>query len=57
MGESHSRASAECRYLLRELDSDGALVASGRMGLITHKDCEQAQAEALGIPADRTSHF
>jgi hypothetical protein len=27
------------------------------VGLITHKDCEHAMAEALGIPAQRTGHF
>jgi hypothetical protein len=27
------------------------------VGLITHKDCERAMAEALGIPAQRTGHF
>lgn len=36
---------------------DGALVASGSVGLITHKDCKRALAEALGIPAHRTGHF
>ena len=41
----------------RELDPDGALVAAGRVGLITHKDCKPAMAEALGIPADRTGYF
>ena len=41
----------------RELDPDGALVAAGRVGLVTHKDCERAMAEALGIPAQRTGHF
>jgi hypothetical protein len=56
-GRDLARAIAECRYLLRELDSDGALVAAGRVGLITHKDCERAMAEALGIPAQRTGHF
>jgi hypothetical protein len=56
-GRDLARAIAECRYLLRELDPDGALVAAGRVGLITHKDCEQAMAEALGIPAQRTGHF
>ena len=47
----------ECRYLLREVDSDGLGRASGRVGLITHKDAERAVAEALGIPAHRTGHF
>jgi hypothetical protein len=32
-------------------------VAAGRVRLITHKDCEPAMAEALGIPTDRTGHF
>ena len=32
-------------------------MAAGRVGLITHKDCKAAMAEALGIPADRTGHF
>jgi hypothetical protein len=32
-----ARTIAECRYLLRELDPDGGLVAAGRVGLITHK--------------------
>lgn len=52
-----ARAIAECRYLLRELDPDGTLVATERVGLITHKDCERAMAEALGIPTHRTGHF
>jgi hypothetical protein len=56
-GRDLARAIAECRYLLRELDPDGRLVASGRVGLITHKDCERAMAEALGIPEHRTGHF
>jgi hypothetical protein len=41
----------------RELDPDGTLVESSRVGLITHKDCERAIAEALGIQAHRTGHF
>jgi hypothetical protein len=49
-GRDLARAIAECRYLLRELDPDGVLAASGRVGLITHKDCKQAMAQALGIP-------
>lgn len=40
-----------------EVDPDGSLVESSRVGLITHKDCERAMAEALGIPTDRTGHF
>ena len=32
-------------------------MAAGRVGLITHKDCKAAMAEALGIPAGRTGHF
>src|SRR5262249_26292603 len=56
-GRDLARAIAECRYLLRELDPGGALVAAGRVGLITHKDCKPAMAEALGIPAHRTGHF
>ncbi len=56
-GRDLARAIAECRYLLRELDPDGALAAAGRVGLITFKDCKVAMAEALGIPAERTGHF
>ena len=52
-----ARAIAECRYLLRELDPDGTLRASERVGLITFKDCKPALAAALGIPAHRTGHF
>jgi hypothetical protein len=37
-----ARAIAECRYLLRNPDPDGALVAAGRVGQITHKDRERA---------------
>lgn len=40
-----------------EVDPDGSLVESSRVGLITHKDCERAMAEALGIPAHRTGHL
>jgi hypothetical protein len=56
-GRDLVRAIAECRYLLRELDPDGALVESSQVGLITHKDCERPMAEALGIPEHRTGHF
>jgi hypothetical protein len=56
-GRDLSRAIAECRYLLRELDPEGTLVAAGCVGLITHKDSERAMAEALGIPEHRTGHF
>jgi hypothetical protein len=56
-GRDLARAIAECRYLLRELDPKGMLAASGRVGLITFKDCKAAMAEALGIPAERTGHF
>jgi hypothetical protein len=51
-GRSPSAGSAS-----RELDPEGTLVASGRVGLITHKDCKRALAEALGIPAHHTGHF
>jgi hypothetical protein len=57
MGATWRAPQPACRYLLRKLDPDGALVAAGRVGLITHKDCERAMAEALGIPAHRTGHF
>ena len=56
-GRDLARAIAECRYLLRELDSDGTHLAAERVGLITFKDCKAAMAEALGIPAERTGHF
>jgi hypothetical protein len=54
-GRDLARAIAECRYLLRELDPDGTLAASGRVGLITFKDCKPAMAQALGI--ERLGHF
>lgn len=57
MDETWHGRQPKCRYLLRELDPNGALVAAGRVGLITHKACKPAMAEALGIPADRTGHF
>jgi hypothetical protein len=56
-GRDLARAIAECRYLLRELDPDGTLAASGRVGLITFKDCKPAMAQALGIPVERAGHF
>ena len=41
----------------RELDPDGTVRAAAQVGLITHKDCERALAEALGIPEHRSGHF
>jgi hypothetical protein len=64
-----ARVAAEIRYLLRELDPKGEELAAGRVGLITHKGCEQPLAEAIGIPyhdpalpegtgrVGRTGHF
>ena len=57
MDASLSRAIAECRYLLRELDPEGTARAAAQVGLVTHKDCERALAEALGIPEHRSGHF
>ena len=58
MGASLSRArplvSARPRAIV---GPDGTLVALGRVGLITFKDCKAVMTEALGIPADRTGHF
>src|ERR1051326_542563 len=53
MGRTWRGPSPSAESLSRELDPDGALVAAGRVGLITHKDCKPAMAEALGIPAER----
>ena len=52
-----ARVVAEIRYLLRDLDPDGALMAAGQVGIITHQGCETALGEALGIPAHRRGHF
>jgi hypothetical protein len=56
-GRDLARAIAECRYLLRELDPEGTARAAAQVGLVTHKDCERALAEALGIPEERLGHF
>jgi hypothetical protein len=56
-GRDLSRAIAECRYLLRELDPEGTTRAAVQVGLVTHKDCERALTEALDIPENRTGHF
>jgi hypothetical protein len=57
-GVSWARASrAPLPSAVSLLDPDGTLTACGQVGLITHKDCKPAMAEALGIPADRTGHF
>ena len=56
-GRDLARAIAECRYLLRELDPEGSALAAAQVGVITHKDCERALAEALGIPEHRSGHF
>ncbi len=52
-----ARVVAELRYLLHDLDPEGALIASGQVGLITYDGCEAALGEALGIPAHRRLHF
>jgi hypothetical protein len=52
-----ARTIAECRYLLADLDPDGAERAAERVGLITYKGCECELAEALGIPEHRSGHF
>src|SRR5262249_40427692 len=56
-GRDLARAIAECRYLLTELDPEGIEQAGGRVGLITHKDCERAMGKALGLTEYRTGHF
>jgi hypothetical protein len=37
--------------------SEGVERATRRFRLITHKDCERAMGEALGIAPERTGHF
>jgi putative DNA primase/helicase len=51
------RAIAECRYLLRREDPEGALTASGQIGLISFKTCVDQMGEALGIPKERRLWF
>lgn len=36
---------------------EGTARAAAQVGLVTHKDCERAMAEALGIPEHRSGHF
>jgi hypothetical protein len=58
LGRDLARASAQVPLTPRANEGpDGSLAASGRVGLITFKDCKPAMAEALGIPAERTGHF
>jgi hypothetical protein len=52
-----ARVIAEVRYLLKELDPDGQLAATERIGLVTYQGCEREIAEALSIPQHRTGHF
>ena len=35
---------------------NGTALAAAQLGLVTHKDCERALAEGLGIP-ERRGHF
>lgn len=51
------RAVAEIRYLLRELDPDGAIHARESIGLVTFKGCEGEIGDELGIPEHRRLHF
>ncbi|MBA3825275.1 MAG: hypothetical protein H0X24_15420 [Ktedonobacterales bacterium] len=52
-----ARVVAELRYLLADLDPDGALMQAGKIGLVTFAACEDALGEALGIPDYRRRHF
>jgi hypothetical protein len=61
-----TRAIAQARYLLNQVDPDGDALAAGRVGLITFMECEQYIAEVLGIPyssdtkhpeCGRTAHY
>jgi hypothetical protein len=40
-----------------ELDPNGTALAAAQIGLVTHKDCERALAETLGMPKERLGHF
>jgi hypothetical protein len=46
-GRDRTRAIAQARYLLKELQQDGD---RPRVGLITYKECVEAMGKALGIP-------
>lgn len=52
-----NRVIREARYLLSQLDPDGAYRQTGQVGLITFADCEDEMRAALGIVDGKSGHF